>query len=156
MDLKRLTTSTPYAYDPITLLHYIGRNFPSLMISRSRRFKGNKKGAFRYTEKMINQLTFTHIAVLICLYWNIPVPIPIQSETIYKLIELGFLSNKIKIKPFTIWLITLINGYIRKTRLSRNPNQKQNIENLFNWNIFERYLSLISKNSNAVGKTKNG
>ncbi len=144
LEPKSFTSSTAGGYDPISLLHYIGRNFPSLAISKSRRFRGNKSGAFRYAEKMLKQLTFTHIAALAGIYWRLHIPKQVLEETLSQLISLGFISHNRKIKPFAKWIISLINGYIRKTKLA--PNQKQAQTTLFNWNCLqETFIKQISK-----------
>lgn len=144
LEPKSFTSSTAGGYDPISLLHYIGRNFPSLAISKSRRFRGNKGGAFRYTEKMLKQLTFTHIAALAGIYWRLHIPKQVLEETLSHLVSLGFVSHNRKIKPFAKWMISLINGYIRKTKLA--PNQKQAQTTLFNWNCLqETFIKQISK-----------
>jgi len=116
-------------YDPIQLLYYIGRNFAPLALQRSSKLRGNKRGLYSYVEKMLQELTFIHVAAVTSIYVNIYVPRTILSETQEELVRLGFISHRMKIKPFGEWLATLTKGYLRKTGILKNVSDWRNILN---------------------------
>lgn len=95
---------------------------------------------------MLKQLTFTHVAALAGIYWRLNIPKQVLEENLSQLVSLGFISHNRKIKPFAKWIISLLNGYIRKTKLATNPNQKQAQTTLFNWNCLqETFIKRISE-----------
>jgi hypothetical protein len=117
-------------YDPTALLHYIGRNFAPLALQMSGKLRGNRRGLRRYVEKMLRELSFIHVAVVTSIQMNIEVPKPVLDDTLETIIRLGFLSHRMKIKPFGKWLTTLTKGYIRKAGILKN---QKDWENILNW-----------------------
>jgi hypothetical protein len=117
-------------YDPVALLYYIGRNFAPLALQMSGKLRGNRRGLQRYVEKMMKELNFIHVAVVTSIQMNIEVPKPVLVDTMEAIVRLGFVSHRMKIKPFGKWLATLTKGYIRKAGILKNPGDW---ENILNW-----------------------
>jgi hypothetical protein len=117
-------------YDPVALLYYIGRNFAPLALQMSGKLRGNRRGLQRYVEKMMKELNFIHVAVVTSIQMNIEVPKPVLVDTMEAIVRLGFVSHRMKIKPFGKWLATLTKGYVRKAGILKNPGDW---ENILNW-----------------------
>jgi hypothetical protein len=117
-------------YDPVALLYYIGRNFAPLALQMSGKLRGNRRGLQRYVEKMMKELNFIHVAVVTSIQMNIEVPKQVLLDTMEAVVRLGFVSHRMKIKPFGKWLATLTKGYVRKAGILKNP---RDWENILNW-----------------------
>jgi hypothetical protein len=117
-------------YDPVALLYYIGRNFAPLALQMSGKLRGNRRGLQRYVEKMMKELNFIHVAVVTSIQMNIEVPKPVLVDTMEAIVRLGFVSHRMKIKPFGKWLATLTKGYVRKAGILKNPGDW---EKILNW-----------------------
>ena len=117
-------------YDPVALLYYIGRNFAPLALQMSGKLRGNRRGLQRYVEKMMKELNFIHVAVVTSIQMNIEVPKQVLLDTKEAIVRLGFVSHRMKIKPFGKWLATLTKGYVRKAGILKNPGDW---ENILNW-----------------------
>jgi hypothetical protein len=117
-------------YDPVALLYYVGRNFAPLALQMSGKLRGNRRGLQRYVEKMMKELNFIHVAVVTSIQMNIEVPKPVLVDTMEAIVRLGFVSHRMKIKPFGKWLATLTKGYVRKAGILKNPGDW---ENILNW-----------------------
>jgi hypothetical protein len=95
----------------------------------SGKLRGNRRGLERYVEKMMKELNFIHVAVVTSIQMNIEVPKQVLVDTKEAVVRLGFVSHRMKIKPFGKWLATLTKGYMRKAGILKNPRDWENILN---------------------------
>jgi hypothetical protein len=120
------------------LMTYIKRdgNLYSLIVRESR---FGRDVRWRYglrkflEEKLFPNLTFIDVALTASICLGIPAPLNRLKESLETLKTLGIISENLKPLPYATHITRLFKGYMTKTKLVRNPRDRNEWENILGW-----------------------
>jgi hypothetical protein len=120
------------------LMTYIKRdgNLYSLIV-RDSRFGRDVK--WRYSlkkfleDRLFPNLTFIDVALTASICLGIPAPLNRLRESLKTLKTLGIISENLKPLPYATHITRLVKGYMTKTKLVRNPRDRNEWEKILGW-----------------------
>jgi hypothetical protein len=84
-------------------------------------------------EKLFPNLTFIDVALTASICLGIPAPLNRLKESLETLKNLGIISENLKPLPYATHITRLFKGYMTKTKLVRNPRDRNEWGNILGW-----------------------